>query len=217
MTTAPIDVAIVEDSAVVRTTLETVIGESSHCRLVGSSRDGEQALRTIPQQKPKVVIMDLELPRVSGIECTARLKRLLPEVQVLVFTVFKDSTQIFKALSAGASGYLVKRSTPEEIVQAIRDVSNGGAPMSAEVARQVVSSFHRPDAHDADVQSLTRRESEVLALLAEGYASKQIADKLFISYDTVCGHLGRIYQKLHVRSRTEAVVKFLRDREQSGR
>ena len=211
---ANIDVAIVEDNAAVRASLEQLIAESGSCRCVGSSCDAERALESIPVQRPHVVVMDLELPGLSGTECTARLKTMMPDLQILVLTVYHNGEQIFKALEAGASGYLLKRSSPKEIVQAIRDVSSGGAPMSAEIARKVVQSFHRARVTpDPEIQSLTRRESEILEFLAHGYASKEIADRLGISYDTVCGHLGSIYRKLHVHSRTEAVVKFLKGRE----
>jgi len=204
-------VAIVEDNAAVSASLERIIADAGGCRCVGTSPNAGDALRSIPQYKPDVVIMDIELPDFSGIECTARLKRLLPDLQILILTVYKDNEQIFKALEAGASGYLLKRSTPEEIIRAIEDVKTGGAPMSAEIARKVVQSFHKPAATpDVEMRSLTRRENEILILLAQGYASKEIADQLGISYDTVCDHLGNIYRKLHVRSRTEAVIKYLK-------
>jgi DNA-binding NarL/FixJ family response regulator len=208
--TTPITVALVEDNALVRTSVEQVLRDSAACRWVGSSCDAERALESMPVWNPDVVLMDLELPGMSGADCAARLKEVLPHVQILVLTVFSDSAQIFKALKAGASGYLLKRSSPHEVVQAIKDVYSGGAPMSAEIARQVVQSFHlRCTPADPEMQSLTRRENDILELLAGGYASKEIADKLNIGYDTVCGHLGSIYRKLHVRSRTEAVVKYL--------
>lgn len=203
-----ITIAIVEDNAAVSTSLEQAIAETAGYTCVCSCRDGEHALRTIPRHKPDVVIMDIELPGISGIECTARLKRLLPEVQILILTVYADNRQIFKALEAGASGYLLKRSTPEEIARAIGDVKEGGAPMSAEIARKVVQSFRKPVPAQPALQALTPREAEILGFLAQAYTSKEIASKLGISYDTVCSHLGHIYEKLHVRSRTEAVVKY---------
>jgi len=206
----PTTIAIVEDNAAVCASLERIIADSGSCKCVDTSRNGISALRSIPKHKPDVVIMDIELPDISGIECTARLKRLLPGLQILILTVYKDNEQIFKALEAGASGYLLKRSSPEEIMHAIDDVKTGGAPMSAEIARKVVQYFHKTAAPDPEIQSLTRREAEILTLLAQGYASKEIADRLGISYDTVCDHLGNIYRKLHVRSRTEAVIKYLK-------
>ena len=179
----PITVAIVEDNAAVGASLERVVADCPDYRCVCLCPNGEQALRTIPQYEPEVVIMDIELPDFSGIECTARLKRLLPTVRILILTVYKDHEQIFRALEAGANGYLLKRSSPEEIIRAIRDVKDGGAPMSAEIASKVVQSFHKPAPRSSELQSLTRRESEILGFLAQGFASKEIADKLGISYD----------------------------------
>ena len=203
-----VSIAIVEDNATVRSSLEQVISETPGFECVCTCPDAEHALRKIPKAKPDVIIMDIELPKVSGIECTARLKRLLPESRILILTVYKDHDQIFKALEAGANGYLLKRSSPEEIIRAIQDVKDGGAPMSAEIANMVVRSFHKRGSAASEIDSLTKREAEILAFLAQGFASKEIADRLGISYDTVCSHLGRVYEKLHVRSRTEAVIKY---------
>jgi DNA-binding NarL/FixJ family response regulator len=203
-----ITVAIVEDNAAVCASLERMINASDRCRCVSTSRNGEQALQAIPAHRPDVVIMDLNLPGLSGIECTSRLKRQLPRTQVLVFTVYNDSRQIFSALQAGASGYLLKRSAPETIVQAVCDVHAGGAPMSAEIARKVVSSFQRP-APATGLEALTPRETEILQLVTEGLATKEIADRTGVSYTTVCTHLGHIYEKLHVHSRSAAVAKYL--------
>jgi DNA-binding NarL/FixJ family response regulator len=208
-----INVAIVEDNAAVADSLEKAITATGGCRCVCSSRDGEHALRTIPKHRPDVVIMDIELPGISGIECTARLKRLLPETQILILTVYTDTQQIFKALEAGASGYLLKRATPEEIARSILDVKEGGSPMSAEIARKVVQSFRRPAPPQTTIATLTPREAEILGLLAQAYTSKEIAAELGIGYETVCSHLGHIYEKLHVRSRTEAVVKYFQSPE----
>lgn len=203
-------IAIVEDSALVSASLEKVIAESGECTCLCVCANGEQALRRIPETKPDVVLMDIELPDVSGIECTARLKRTMPDLQILILTVYKNNELIFQALEAGASGYLLKRSTSEEIIHAIREVKAGGAPMSSEIARKVVQYFRKPMPVSAEIASLTRREEEILSLLAQGYASKEIGGKLAISYDTVCSHLRHIYEKLHVRSRTAAVIKYLR-------
>lgn len=211
----PITVAIVEDNAAVCASLEGVIAQSENCRCVCSSRNGAHALRTIPKFRPEVVIMDINLPDISGIECTARLKRSMPQLQILILTVYNESRQILKALEAGASGYLLKRSTPDEIVQAIRDVKAGGAPMNAEIARKVVQSFHRPMTKQPKGEALTPREVEILGFLAQGQATKEIADQLGVSYATVCTHLGHIYGKLHVRSRTAAVVKYLQQTDPS--
>jgi DNA-binding NarL/FixJ family response regulator len=205
----PITVAIVEDNAAVCASLERMINASDRCRCVSTSRNGEQALQAIPLQRPDVVIMDINLPGLSGIECTSQLKRTLPRTQVLVFTVYNDSRQIFSALEAGASGYLLKRSSPEAIVQAVCDVHAGGSPMSAEIARKVVSSFQRPAAAASGIEALTPREMEILQLVTEGLATKEIADRSGVSYTTICTHLGHIYEKLHVHSRTAAAKKYL--------
>jgi DNA-binding NarL/FixJ family response regulator len=205
----PTTVAIVEDNAAVTDSLKKVLAESGEYQCVCACANAETALRQIPKHAPEVVIMDIELPAISGIECTARLKRLLPETQILILTVYKNSELIFKALEAGASGYLLKRSTPDEIIHALREVKDGGAPMSGEIAHKVVQYFRKPVAPNPEIQSLTRREEEILSFLAQGYGSKEIADKLCITYDTVCSHLRHIYDKLHVRSRTQAVIKYL--------
>jgi DNA-binding NarL/FixJ family response regulator len=212
----PITVAIVEDNAAVAASLDRAITVAGNCRCVCSSRDGEHALRTIPRHRPDVVIMDIELPGISGIECTARLKRQLPDTQILILTVYTDTRQILQALEAGASGYLLKRATPDEITRSILDVKNGGAPMSAEIARKVVQSFRKPSPTPAAIEVLSPREAEILELLAQAYTSKEIAGELGIGYETVCSHLGKIYAKLHVRSRTEAVVKYCKTPENAG-
>jgi DNA-binding NarL/FixJ family response regulator len=162
--------------------------------------------------------MDINLPGMSGIEATARIKQHLPELQVIMVTVYRDHDQIFAALKAGASGYLLKRSTPEEVRQAIRDVRSGGAPMSAEIARRVVEAFHQPiksAGAGADEVKLSKRETEILEHLTKGLANKEIADRLDISVETVRVHLRRVYEKLHVHSRTEAAMKFRDSREES--
>lgn len=210
---SPITVAIVEDNAAVCASLERMINASDRCRCISTSRNGAQALRAIPKLRPDVVIMDINLPDLTGIECTTRLKAQLPRTQFLVLTVYNDSRQIFQALEAGASGYLLKRSTSEAIVQAVCDVHAGGAPMSAEIARKVVQSFQRPAGAPAtatsEIAALTPREMEILRLVTEGLATKEIADRSGVSYTTICTHLGHIYEKLHVHSRTAAAKKYL--------
>ncbi|MEI8042731.1 MAG: response regulator transcription factor [Verrucomicrobiota bacterium] len=206
-----IRVAIVEDNEEIRVSLERIIGRAVGLEWVGSWPGGELAVQMLPPLRPDVVVMDIGLPDISGIECTARLKALLPETQVLIFTVYGDHDKVFQALTAGASGYLLKRSTPAEIRQAILDVHQGGAPMSGEIARKVVQSFRKSGALKASSeQTLTPREEAVLDLLAQGYITKEIGDKLAVSYDTVRFHLKHIYAKLHVRSRGEAILKRLR-------
>jgi DNA-binding NarL/FixJ family response regulator len=207
----PISVAIVEDNGEICEMLTRTVERASSLRFLQSFSSGEEALGKLPELKPDVVIMDIQLPGMTGIECTMKLKTLAPEIQVLVFTVFGDSDLVFKALEAGASGYLLKRTPRQEIVDAVKDVWFGGAPMSGEIARKVVDSFRKPaKTKDADLEQLTQREEEVLALLAKGYITKEIADQLGISFDTVRFHLKHIYQKLHVRSRSEALIKYLK-------
>lgn len=200
-------VAIVEDNAGICDELQHVItrGESLACVCV--CRNAEAALRKIPPAAPDVIIMDIHLPDGSGIECTSRLKRLLPHTQILMFTIYDDTEQIVKALEAGASGYLLKDTAPAEIVAAIQEVRTQGAPLSREVARKLISSFHRPSPV-ATAEPLTPRENEILQLLGEGLLYKEIGDKLSIKLDTVGTHVKSIYRKLHVRSRTEAVMKY---------
>jgi len=207
----PISVAIVEDDAGIREMLTRVVQRAPELEFLQSVENGEHAIEKLPAFAPNVVIMDIQLPGISGIECTRALKKLMPQIQVLIFTVFGDSDQVFQALEAGASGYLLKRTPRREMVEAIKQVWDGGAPMSGEVARKVVESFRKPAAAPAgEIASLTPREEEVLALLAKGYITKEIADELAISFDTVRFHLKHIYQKLHVRSRTEALLKYLK-------
>jgi DNA-binding NarL/FixJ family response regulator len=173
--------------------------------------DAETALSGMVKDPPEVALVDINLPRMNGIECVARLKILHPTVLCLILTMYDDSPMIFDALKAGACGYLLKRTPPAEIVDAIVQVRAGGSPMSPEIARQVVGFFHRtPPA--AGISVLTERERGVLELLAQGSLYKEIANRLGISIDTVRGHLRKIYDKLHVHSRTEAVVKFLDQR-----
>jgi DNA-binding NarL/FixJ family response regulator len=204
-----VSVAIVEDNAGVRRGLELLLNESPGFRCVCACATGEEALAVIPKQAPDVVLMDIHLPNLSGIECTARLTQLLPTVQVVMLTVYSDPDKLFKALRAGASGYLLKRSPPEKILEAIAEVRAGGSPMTPEIARRVVAVFKEPAAGASGQNDLSRRESEVLELLAKGAANKEIAQSLSISLDTVRYHLKHIYEKLHVRSRTEAVAKYV--------
>jgi DNA-binding NarL/FixJ family response regulator len=209
----PLTVALVEDDREIREMLTRAVCKTSHFDFVGSFSNGETALAELPALKPRVVIMDIQLPGMDGVECTQRLKQIMPATQVLVFTAFMDSDLIFKALAAGASGYLLKRTARSEIVNAIEEVCHGGAPMSGVIARKVVESFRTPPpvspSPAADAQ-LTAREEQVLKLLAAGHGNKAIAAALFVSNETVRFHLKHIYEKLHVRSRTEAVIKYLK-------
>ena len=204
-----VDVAIVEDNAALGASLRKIVESASDFHCVGVWPSAEEALKKIDAFRPQVVLMDINLPKMSGIEATARIKRHLPDIQVIMVTVYRDHDQIFAALKAGASGYLIKRSTPEEVRQAIRDVRSGGAPMSAEIARRVVEAFHQPaPANEVDDVKLSKRETEILEWLTKGLANKEIADRLDISVETVRVHLRRVYEKLHVHSRTEAAMKF---------
>lgn len=208
-----IPVAIVEDDSGTRQSLELLLSEAPGFRCVCACSTGEEALRQIPRFKPEVVLMDIHLPNLSGIECTARLKQQLPSLQVIMITMYADTDKVFSALRAGASGYLLKRSSPEKILEAIKDVSQGGAPMTSEIARKVVEAFNGPPLADGGEEELTRREQEILELLCRGYANKEIAESLKISFETVRWHNRQIYHKLHVRSRTEAAARFLKGRD----
>jgi len=211
-TSAPVvtRVAIVEDNAMFRRFLVDLINGTAGCRCVAACGSAEEGLARIPEQHPEVVLMDIHLPGDSGIVCTARLRDLVPKTQVLMLTVYRDIKMIFQALKAGACGYLLKRSDGQEILDAIAEVRAGGAPMTSEIARLVVRSFQTPLAEPQQTAALSPREQEILALLADGLSNKEIAAKLFISFFTVRAHLMHIYEKLHVRSRTEAAAKFLR-------
>ena len=204
-----IRISIVEDDDKLRGSMIILLEGAFGFRCVSAYEDAESALRDIPSKNPDVVLMDINLPGISGIECVRRLKQNVPETLFIMLTVYEDSGKIFQALQAGASGYLLKMTPPDELIKAIRDVMNGGSPMSAQVARKVVQSFHSASTAQPDVQ-LSEREEDVLHSLSSGKTYKEIADELNISVDTVHNHLKKIYNKLHVRSRTEAVVKYLK-------
>ena len=204
-----ISVAIVEDNPEVRRNLSRYIGGAPGFRCACACASAEEALRLIPQSPPDVVLMDIQLPRMSGIACTAELKKTLPSVPVMMLTVYEDTDAIFNALQAGASGYLLKRSDPAKVLDAVKELYHGGAPMTGEIARKVIDSFHRAPATASPEDKLTTREEEILDHLAKGFVTKEIADKLAISPATVRYHLRHIYDKLHVHSRVEAVIKYL--------
>jgi DNA-binding NarL/FixJ family response regulator len=201
-----ISIAIVEDEARIRDQLLTIIEEAPGFTCLGAFNSGEQGLREIPRCLPDVVLMDINLPKMSGVECTARIKKLAPTVQIIMLTVYEDIEQIFSALKMGASGYLLKRTPPDEILKAVAEVYRGGAPMSGLVARQVVQSFVKQT--NSEVPNLSPREAEVLALVAKGYINKEIAEQMSLSLETVRSYLKSVYDKLHVRSRTEAAMKY---------
>lgn len=204
-----ISVAIVEDDEGIRESLRILIDGAEGFDCSGAYSSAEEALENIPALKPSVVLMDINLPKMSGIECIILLKNEHPEIQFVMLTVYDDSERIFKSLRAGASGYLLKRTKPGKLLEALEEVHGGGSPMSAEIARKVVQSFQEMGPSQIETENLTKREEEILSLLSKGYKYKEIAESLFISKETVRSHLRNIYEKLHVRSRTEAVVKYL--------
>jgi DNA-binding NarL/FixJ family response regulator len=205
--TMPIRVSIVEDDTALRRTMADVLRQAEDCAFVGAYGSAEEALREIPQDPPQVLLMDIDLPGMNGVECVRQLADLAPQTQILMLTVFKDAPSIFNALSAGAVGYLVKPVRSAQLVEAIHDVYGGGAPMTSSIARKVVQTFQRaapPVVPDAE--HLSPREQEVLDLLAQGYLYKEIAERTGSSYATIRTHIERIYQKLHVHSRAQAVA-----------
>lgn len=202
-------VAIIEDNNTMRKTLVELINNTPGYRCLCACTTSKEALIEVPKHQPDVALMDIHLPDESGIACTARLTEKMPELQVIMVTVYSDTDLIFQALKAGACGYILKRFRPEEIIQAIADVRAGGAPMTPEIARLVVRSFRAPSpVPNAD--GLTAREAEILELLTEGLSNKEIAQKTNIAAGTVRNHLVSIFRKLHVRCRTEAAAKYLR-------
>lgn len=201
-------IALVEDLADVRDSWTRLIDGIPGFKCACTFASGEEALRRLPEEKVDVVLMDIRLPRMSGIACTARLKPLIPNTQILILTVSADTDTIFRALEAGADGYLLKRCSPEELRVAVLDVLKGGVPMTSEIARRVIASFRQRPAKSAAATKLTPREEEILTLLSKGFVSKEIAGKLGVSYETVRDHLKHIYEKLHVHSRGEAVARF---------
>lgn len=208
----PITVALVDDSADLREHIAGYLDAAGGLGSLTAYASAEEALAKLPQTPPDVVLMDINLGdrSMDGIECVHRLKALLPGVHIIMLTVFEDTEKIFRALAAGASGYLLKRMPPAQLVEAIQDVAAGGAPMSAPIARKVVQSFQSTSAPTSEAGELSPREREVLHALAGGLAYKQIADQLHVSIHTIRNYIRRIYEKLHVRSGTEAVAKYLR-------
>jgi len=202
-------ISIVEDNADIRSNLAHLISKAAGFRLASEHGSAEAALEEIPLVAPQVVLMDINLPGMNGIDCVRRLKSALPHVQIVMLTIYEDSDQIFQSLRAGASGYLLKRTPGKKILESLRDVTTGGSPMSSHIARKVVQFFNQISRPDDQLDGLSVREREVLEHLSRGQMYKEIADQLAISLDTVRKHLQSIYQKLHVHSRTEAVVKFL--------
>src|SRR5258708_102328 len=206
----PITVSIVEDNDQLRGTLARVISRAEGFRCLSQYANAEAALEALPTDRPNVVLMDINLPGMNGVECVRRLKQVAPETLVVMLTAYEDTENIFNALAAGAAGYLLKRAPRTELLEAIREVCRGGSPMTTHIARKVVQSFQKAGASPQPTENLSAREQEVLDCLSQGFLYKEIAEKLGISYETVHTYIRRIYEKLQVRTRTEAVAKFLR-------
>jgi DNA-binding NarL/FixJ family response regulator len=204
-----IAVALVEDDARVRASLARLVGRANGLRCVSEHGSAEEALVSLPGVKPDVVLMDVNLPGIDGVECVRRLKVALPNTQVVMLTVYQDNDVIFNALAAGASGYLLKRTTGPALITSIREVHGGGSPMSSHIARKVVQSFRVTPPPATSAETLTPREQEVLELLSKGYLYREIADELGIGYDTVHSHVRHIYEKLQVNTRTRAAAVHL--------
>ena len=202
-------IALVEDQPKVRDSWSQLIDSLPDLECICLCKSGEEALRVIPEAQPDVVLMDIFLPRMSGIECTARLKELLPGIKIIILTAMNDEELVFMALESGADGFLLKRTKPSELRAALLDVMGGGAPMTSEIARRVVESFRLKARTRDESLHLSVREEQILVLLSKGYSNKTIADRLQISIDTVCHHLKHVFEKMHVRSRTEAVVRYM--------
>ncbi|MEI6970223.1 MAG: response regulator transcription factor [bacterium] len=208
MGTKQVTVAVVEDNNALRANLVAMLKEEPKLQCVGAFPDAEQALLKLPELKPAVVLMDIKLPGMSGVECVSKLTLVLPETHVIMITVYDDSDSIFESLAAGAAGYLLKPVRPAQLVEAIEEVRAGGAPMSMSIARRVVQTFKKPAPAAGNDAQLWPREVEILSLLSKGLLKKEIGDQLGISYWTVQTHVGRIYKKLQVHSRAQAVAKY---------
>lgn len=204
-----IKVAIVDDDEGIRSSLSELIERAAGFKLLGTYASCENALKEIPKLEPDVVIMDINLPGMKGYECVRQLKAAKPAVQFLMLTVYEDSDSLFNSLRAGASGYLLKRTASARLLEAIQDVYEGGSPMTPQLARRVVQFFSKPAVETSPLAKLTPAEREFLEQLSKGYAYKEIADRMNISIDTVRSYVRTVYEKLHVHSRTEAVVKYL--------
>jgi len=206
-----IEVMIVEDDDAVRDGLRFLINGSEGFRCTAACCSAEEALLEISRHQPLVVLMDINLPGMNGIECVVGIKNTYPEIQVMMLTVFDNTDEIFKSLAAGATGYMLKKTPPAKLLEAISELVNGGSPMSGEIARKVVQTFARPVSRQFPESSLTTREEQILFYLSKGYLYKEIAAELFISIDTVRTHIRKIYQKLQVRTRTEALLRCMKN------
>jgi DNA-binding NarL/FixJ family response regulator len=206
---AMISFSIVDDDKNLRQSIANFVNRSDGFRCVSSFGSGEAALKRLPAEQPDVVLMDINMAGMNGIECAQRLKTVAPGIQIVMLTVYEDTEKIFKALAAGATGYLLKRLTPAKLLQAIREVHEGGSPMSGSIARKLVASLQTAESSGPRLAQLSPREQMILERLAKGLTYQAIADELGISVNTIRSHLRRVYEKLHVQSRTEAVVKYL--------
>lgn len=202
-----ITVSVVEDLTDIRERVKRIIDESDDLLCVSTHPTAEAALEELPVLQPDIVIMDINLPGISGIECIRKIKARCPEIQFMMFTIYENSEQVFDALAAGAGGYLLKKTPQDKLLEALRELFGGGSPMNAQIARKVVASFQKTPAKTAESAGLSGREKEVLELLAKGYLYKEIASRLGISTGTVRQHIHKIYDKLHVQNRTEAINK----------
>jgi DNA-binding NarL/FixJ family response regulator len=213
----PIAICIVEDDVELSTSVARYLDGAPGFRCAGAFASGEEALEQIPKKQPAVVLMDINLPGMSGIECVRQLRTLMPTLQVIMLTVYEDTDQVFQSLAAGAAGYLVKSIKPSHLLEAIRDVHGGGSPMTSHIARKVVQAFQQPGRAEPGDEHLSPREQQVLELLAKGAPYKQIAENMGIGIETIRTYIRRIYEKLHVHSRIEAVVRYMGSRETPAR
>ncbi|MBS1601726.1 MAG: response regulator transcription factor [Bacteroidetes bacterium] len=204
----PIYVAIIEDDKTIREGIAELISAQKEIELIGSFEDAESFMKDIEKLRPDVALIDIELPGHSGISCVQYLKPRYPGVQFMMFTVFNNPNRTFDALFAGATGYILKSEPSDKIIEAIKEIHKGNSPMSPQIARFVVDHFNRQNKSSAHIESLSPREREVLAYLSRGFVYKEIADKMTISVDTVRSFIRKIYEKLHVHNRTEAINKF---------
>jgi DNA-binding NarL/FixJ family response regulator len=204
-----IKVALVEDQGKVRENWVSLINSFPDFICVCACVSAEDALLNIPQALPDVVLMDIFLPRMSGIECTARLKSKMPDIQIVMLTAMDNQELLFMALEAGADGYLLKRTKPSELRTALLDVLGGGVPMTSQIARRLIASFRKTAKTTNESTHLSAREDQILQLVSKGHSNKLIADKLDMNYETVCTHLKRVFKKLHVNSRTEAAIRYI--------
>ena len=202
-----ITVCIIEDILEIQEGLKSIIVKDDRFLLLKCFTNAEEAMEELPQLIPNIVIADINLPGKTGIECVTTIKEIVPAIQFIMFTIYEDNDQVFDAIKAGANGYILKNTTPEKIIESLIDLSEGGSPMTAKIARKVIANMQTKE-HDTEIELLTSRENEVIQLLSKGFLYKEIAEKLLISISTVKRHLSHIYQKLQVQNKTEALNKM---------